>query len=125
MNDYLYKVKTLSEYRTQFEFCGALVDLLYNRSLFKYNKDISEVIYRVYGIEFKKYVISSRGLMVGRLLKAIVGRKYSKEEVLLIQKIILDGLNIDKKDNLSMNASKNTSVKDIQLLINGMLNDNR
>ncbi|WGE70719.1 hypothetical protein NYR79_07620 [Actinobacillus equuli subsp. haemolyticus] len=123
MNDYLYKVKTLSEYRTQFEFCGAFVDLLYNKRLFKYNKDISEVIYRVYGIQFKQYVISSRGLMIGKLLKEIIGRKYSKEEVLLIQKIIFDSLNVDKKD-MSI-KSKRTSTTDIQLLIDGILNDNR
>lgn len=116
----LYKIKTLSDHRTQFEFCGALVDLFYNKDIFKYNKDIAEVVYKVYEIEFKKYVLSSRSLMIGKVLKNIIGKKYNKEEVLCIQKIILDNYKPDKVHNKSQ---RNSSVNNIQLLISGILND--
>ncbi|MGC6358303.1 hypothetical protein ACMXZC_11635, partial [Pasteurella multocida] len=66
MEKTLYKIKTLDGYRNQFEFCGALTEILYEKKIFKKNSDIAQIIFEIYNISFKPYVLKSRTLLVGK-----------------------------------------------------------
>lgn len=117
MDNLIYKIKTLPDYRTQYEFCGALTEILYMKKAFRYNRDIADIIYNVYGIEFKKYVISSRSLLIGKFLKEIINNKYDNYKTKKISELILAKIKYTNIINSKTIKSRKDTSDDIQKLI--------
>lgn len=111
------KIKSLKdEDQLRYEMYSFFTNLILSKEEFKFNKDIKEFLEN-FNMEFKKYVLDSRTLVLARTLREI--EKLDKDS-LEKYKAILEKIYL-KENGESMNANKKNNIKETDDYVSGIL----
>lgn len=75
----LYRNELKNKNIYKYKLIGILVELLYSRELFPKNRNIGDFLLEIFGIQYKEYVMRSRGLIISRICKLFVEENKNKE----------------------------------------------
>ena len=111
------KIKSLKdEDQLRYEMYSFFTNLILSKEEFKFNKDIKEFLEN-FNMEFKKYGLDSRTLVLARTLREI--EKLDKDS-LEKYKAILEKIYL-KENGESMNANKKNNIKETDDYVSGIL----
>lgn len=110
-NKFLYRSSLKSKDIPVYQMMGIVSELVLSKTVFKKNNDISDFIKKIFGIEFKDYVMKSRTMILARTVRLI--STSSDIEYQVYRKKLLNFIE-EYYDNSSENrsSSNRTSVSE-------------